>query len=375
MKYILLPLFAVVTILGCNQKSKEPVANSEASATSSIMQVTSASEDDAISKEVAQIETPTEENPADVTIDPKEPREKPSPSSKNEKKEKAKKAKALAKKKAAAKKKKAKVKTQAKVSVPKSATPSKPIADKPVKASKPEAQTGGIFMYQKSNVGTVENVSIWKLNGTPTPVLCYKAKFSIDVDGSPRAYGPKDMGLDYTQHAGKDGNWFGIVTQPNGQPVVQGANTNTPGYYISTTALYNSEFPKESPYRYVNSEVVPYISLPKAVFNAGAQLGDMAYVYNSKTKRGAYAIVADRGPGDLIGEGSIYLAKQLGISNVNPKDEDAGVASNDILYMVFSASGKGNGKHRSLSEINEVGEKYLDKIGGIRTVYGCNLYK
>src|SRR6478672_2561316 len=45
----------------------------------------------------------------------------------------------------------------------------------------------------------------------PSGATMYKAKMYIDADGSPRAYGPNNSGLDWTANAGYPGNWWALV--------------------------------------------------------------------------------------------------------------------------------------------------------------------
>ncbi len=116
----------------------------------------------------------------------------------------------------------------------------------------------------------------------------------------------------------------------------------------------------------MDSETIPYIALPKGILDAGKiKLGDMAYVANTANGKHSYAIFADGGPKDEAGEGSIYLAQQLGIPNTSPRN---GGAKKDIVYIIFPGSGKGNGYLRTTAEINEVGEAELNKIGGAAVV-------
>ncbi|MBI5201092.1 MAG: hypothetical protein HY925_05855 [Elusimicrobia bacterium] len=81
---------------------------------------------------------------------------------------------------------------------------------------------------------------------------------------------------------------------------------------------------------------VPFIVLPK-YFN-GARNGDLAMV-EYKGRR-AYAIVGDRGPRAQIGEGSAFLAGQLGI---DPHGGHGGV-EDGVRYTVFPGLNAGNPK-------------------------------
>ena len=74
---------------------------------------------------------------------------------------------------------------------------------------------------------TIENFDVYTHN--QSGAILYRAKFAVDADGSPRAYGPNDSGLDWTANAGYPGNWWGVVTDINGDPVIQGAGDPYPG--------------------------------------------------------------------------------------------------------------------------------------------------
>src|SRR3954453_23136110 len=71
--------------------------------------------------------------------------------------------------------------------------------------------------------------------------LYFVAGMAIDADGSPRAYHPRGSppGLDFLANAGSSGNFFGIVTDRHGQPIVQSARDPAPGFFVSPTSLQN----------------------------------------------------------------------------------------------------------------------------------------
>ncbi|MEY4937662.1 MAG: hypothetical protein RIS64_4021, partial [Bacteroidota bacterium] len=138
----------------------------------------------------------------------------------------------------------------------------------------------------------IENFRVFKQD--VTGYLIFKAKMAIDADGSPRAYGPNDIGLDELNNAKTNGKWVGIVVDRYNQPVVQGANDPFPGFYISPTALYDTNFAWTDPRCYVNSEIIPYYVLPESLMNDyNMKVGDMGYVYNQVTNTGCFAILAD----------------------------------------------------------------------------------
>lgn len=183
------------------------------------------------------------------------------------------------------------------------------------------------------DVGTVP---VWK-QGT---AVVFTAGMQIDVDGAPNAYHPPTAahpksghppGLDDLRNAGAPGNWYGIVTNRAGNPIIQGPDDPYPGYYVSPTALFDPLRAPTSTKRYVDSTKFPYLVLPgKPSFkDAGCLLGDLAMVFYKDRK--SFAIWADVGPAGKIGEGSIALATALGIyQGVN-----VGHDAKDITYVLF----------------------------------------
>lgn len=242
----------------------------------------------------------------------------------------------------------------------------------------------------KSEVNSVENkvsnISAVNYSNCPTPVNCsltlkatietfkvykhnssgyiiYKAKMAIDADGSPQAYGPNNSGLDWTANAGYPGNWWGVVTDSNGNPIIQNSGNPFPGMYVSTTSLVNSAYATTNPLRYVDSGNMPFFALPSAITSTnGIALGDVGFVYNTTNGKGCYAIFADGGPAGKLGEGSMYLALKLGI-NSSPKT--GGTSSGIIDYIVFPGSGYGQGTIPTIPQINAIGSAKMKKVGGL----------
>lgn len=213
---------------------------------------------------------------------------------------------------------------------------------------------------------TIQGFKVYKHN--PSGTIMFRAKLAIDADGSPRAYGPNNSGLDYTANAGSPGNWWGVVTNNSGNPVIQGSGHPYPGMYVSTTSLINTAYPAASPFRYVDSEAIPFFVLPTAVKTVGnIQLGDIGYVYNTVTGLGCYAIFADGGPAGKLGEASIYLANQIG---VNSNARTGGTSQGIIDYVIFPGSGSGNGVHKTIAQINAIGAAKIATVGGTG-ITGC----
>ncbi len=206
---------------------------------------------------------------------------------------------------------------------------------------------------------TIENFDVYT---HPSGAILYRAKFSVDADGCPRAYGPNNTGLDWTANAGYPGNWWGIVTDVNGDPVIQGSSDPYPGMYVSATSLVQTGYSNTNPLRYVDSENIPYIALPSSLQSlANIAKGDLVYTRNSTNGNTSFAYFADTGPGGKLGEGSMYLAAALGL-NSSPKT--GGTSAGIIDYIVFPQSGMGQGTHLTISQINSMAQAELTAAGG-----------
>lgn len=220
--------------------------------------------------------------------------------------------------------------------------------------------------------------TVWKL--TNKPGFFFKAGMAIDADGAPSAYHPENKGIDGIEHAGEPGNWWALVTdngKPDGKPVIQSKSDPNPGYYISRTALYDETKKQADPRRYVDSSKIPYVVLPQNnneefLKLTNIKLGDFAAVYNTTNKKLVYAIFADTSlffAGGIeeyrFGEGSIALAEAVNVPS-NPRN---GGVKEGLFYVFFP--GSGNGKPRTIAEINRSGARLLKQWGGIPQIQAC----
>jgi hypothetical protein len=220
----------------------------------------------------------------------------------------------------------------------------------------------------KSNLGKVAGLQVWQFRSSGA--VGFLAGMAIDADGAPNAYHPDSRkGLDHLSNAGRPGHWWGLVTdttQPNGKPIVQGKHDPFPGFYVSKTSLEDRRKPTSDPSRYVDSSSIPYIVLPaKRVRSWKIALGDFAVVKNMANGKTSFAIFADLGPANKLGEGSIALAKALGI----PSNPRTGGTSAKIAYIVFPHSGIR--AHVSIDEINRRGKKLFTNWGSHSRLRRC----
>src|SRR5215469_9907125 len=97
---------------------------------------------------------------------------------------------------------------------------------------------------RKSSLYKSHGVVVWSISGDHHAIF-YKSGFAVDADGAYRAYHPDDRpGLDALKHAGHPGDWWALVTdneKRDGRPVLQEQGDPAPGFYVSTTALYERD--------------------------------------------------------------------------------------------------------------------------------------
>jgi len=105
----------------------------------------------------------------------------------------------------------------------------------------------------------------------------------------------------------------------------------------------------------VNAEQTNYFVLPLERYQQyGVRLGDIAAVrYNDQVR---FAVFADVGPHQKLGEGSMALAASLG---VNPNPRNGGTQRPEVEYIVFPGSGNGRPLHNGAHE--DLGRHYLGK--------------
>lgn len=169
-----------------------------------------------------------------------------------------------------------------------------------------------------------------------------KAGMAIDADGAngqssapvyaPAGYQPDP--LDYLANAGSPGNWYGIVTDSKGRPVVQGGKDPAPGAYVSATSYMHKGFARTDPRAYVDANAVIYIVLPShwRAQAKGVVLGCRAVVTDTKTGKTVEAAVLDFGPKKSLGEASIACARFFGIPS-SPKN--GGTEVKRFIYQFF----------------------------------------
>jgi len=166
--------------------------------------------------------------------------------------------------------------------------------------------------------------------------VTFLAGATLDGDGAngqagqAPCYAPPSYGgptLDAILNAGHPGNWWGVVTdngQANGTPIVQGQGDPAPGAFVSMTTLNlfgvdGAALSDSSPFKYVDSATVPYISLPEIVIQSarGVVVGCRCVLTHKVNGSSVVGVVADSGGNDHIGEISVACAKRSAFASAS----------------------------------------------------------
>lgn len=147
----------------------------------------------------------------------------------------------------------------------------------------------------------------------------WTSHLNCDGDGAPNCYAPTGSGLpalDYLANAGYPGNWWGIACNFQGTPYMQ-----PNGYYVSTTAYQNMQYPISDPQRYLDATKIPYIVVPgHLLFVVGPKVkGCRGQVRNIKVGKIIPIMVGDVGGNSDTGEGSVKLCQLFGLDD-SPKN-------------------------------------------------------
>jgi len=162
-------------------------------------------------------------------------------------------------------------------------------------------------------------VDVMQLDGTNGAY--FFSKLAVDADGAPRAYHPRDVNP--PANKGKAFDWLANLSNSD-RHGIQGEDGEGPAraFVVSGTTAQNPAVKNtKSTARYVDASTIPYVVLPRAKFPLpkGMKLKDgcVAFVVDTKTGGTSGAIFAD--VGNAVGEGSIALARRLGLDPFSKK--------------------------------------------------------
>lgn len=190
-------------------------------------------------------------------------------------------------------------------------------------------------------------------------VVSYRAALRIDADGAPNAYDAANPLHDDMANA------VGLLKDAKGN-------------LISPTSLHIDGFAATDTRHYIDANTIPYIAVPPEIYSGllGVHFGDYATVYWERSGKVVHAIVAEGGPAHKIGEGSIALARALGVSNISPRN--GGIDARELIYVIYAGSGRSvkaspgsafpnliQPEDGSRETIEREGERLLDDWGGM----------
>jgi hypothetical protein len=219
--------------------------------------------------------------------------------------------------------------------------------------------------------GLYGKTSVWKLKGK-SPFF-FVTGMAIDAHGAPNAYDPDNKrGLDIMARAGRKGNWWSIATDNgklNGKPLLQKEGPYK-GFYVSQTSLRDNKKKNDDITKYVDSTLIPYYALPPQLLGTyKAKLGDLGMVINASNGKMSFAIFADVGARDSIGEGSIALGNLLDVPT-DLRGRKAGTRK-DIIYLVFPDTAGKPAWPRSIEDMKKTAEDAFQKWGGSAQLQAC----
>jgi hypothetical protein len=218
-----------------------------------------------------------------------------------------------------------------------------------------------------------------------------KGRYMVDFDGAPNCYHPTnakvlpirdyptvdimawDGTLDSLDDAkNDDGTWASVVLDGDGNPIVQGADEPSPGYYVSTVPLQDKSYPSTSARRYADARVIPYFAMPSQILAQKGPLftmiasghtgdfGDYVTAVNLNTNDYGHAVVGDTGNKPHFGEGSYALGKSINLLT--------GTFELQVLYIINPASGAGRYTIPDPDALRTKGEQLFSDFGGIDCV-------
>ncbi|MEA3054309.1 MAG: hypothetical protein QOG72_3212 [Sphingomonadales bacterium] len=166
-----------------------------------------------------------------------------------------------------------------------------------------------------------------------------------------------------------------LATLPGGELYMDGElQLDTDGWHPPPNIVLDDDHDDETSLRYrddgsIDANAVPYIVLPLPqswAADRGVALGDYAAVlYGSRL---AFAVFADEGPPDEIGEGSLELFRRLGQERVRELDVWNTGMEPPVVMIVFPGSGRGQ-RHfpdqaALLADMDSVARERFIALGG-----------
>lgn len=218
-------------------------------------------------------------------------------------------------------------------------------------------------------------------------ILYVTGRKAVDADGAPNAYHPADVdkpcgasgkGLDCPANAGYSNTswWPSVLARDPKNPKRAYVQPTGPykGFFVSKTALVDSTAEDTDPKRYVDATKIPYLVFPGpfAKLKGTGRLGDLGIAYHTESGTSVPFVVADIGPSEPLGEGSVALFEGLGGKAPNPRN-GAGLPKGEVMYVLFPDSSRDREQRWPMTEgaIKEDAERRLAELGGLDALKDC----
>lgn len=250
----------------------------------------------------------------------------------------------------------------------------------------------------------------------PTGAVLFASIMHVNPDGAPDAYHPDDVGTvhlcngmrvnstcnqdrpwiancmaDYRKakaegFSGKTQICFFAMATRDGVPVIQGKNDPNPGYFVSLTRFQQPGQDRLHPDGQVNSNVVPFAVIPGTWHSRGVpgpELGDVGIAFRRSNGAVSGFAVADTGPANKLGEGSVALLQALGhdpfVMRYGKRRAFSGIGFlrntssrriPDVVYAIFPNTAE-PGSPISADGIKAKERALLESLGGIEGIQAC----
>jgi len=161
---------------------------------------------------------------------------------------------------------------------------------------------------------------------------------SVDVDGAPKSYGPRNseaLDFELNAHVGakKSGKIVGYLLDNHGKPVIQGPNDPAPGFFVSKTTFSDKNNSRETdPRRYLDATEINYTVLASKAAALKVKPGDFCVVHSITKNKTVFAIVGDTGHSNGA-EGSLALLQRLGFNVKNGKSTPEKIEKIVVRYF------------------------------------------
>lgn len=257
------------------------------------------------------------------------------------------------------------------------------------------------------DAGTFEHAEVGEIalfRDRDTKAIAFASQMQVNTDGAPDSYHPDDKGITHICNGvslGASCTWeanclptfrqakaenfrgptricfFAMVADNQGVPVIQGGADPQPGFFVSTTALKQPGADPLTPAGQVDSNTVPFAVIPRTWQSKpepGPKLGDFGVAVRRSTGTVVPFVIADIGPGNKLGEGSVALHQALGNDpfqmRFGVRRARRGISHPDVFYAIFPGTAA-RGEKFTAEMVRTHAQQSLAAFGGEERLRTC----